>query len=506
MLRYISLLFLPFFLPSQWIVLWQHRYNGTGNWADYPTAVWQFSDAGGAFLYVTGMSYGDTSYYDFLTIKYPNFGHNPIWVRRYNSEFNGYDGATAGKTDASGDIFVTGFSQGRYGYDFLTLKYDRNGDLLWERRDNGPGDNDDIPYYLEVDRNGNVYVGGISYVDDLRAYDATIIKYANSGETLWQRFYNSDSNGNDIPVGMVIDRNDNIFLAVYSWGGERQRFDYLVLKYDPCGNLIFVRRFNGIGDDDDYPRGIVTDSMNIYITGSSVGVNSCDYWTLKLDSLGNLLWERRFDRGWDDHATAIKYNDGFLGITGYSYSLSSRYDLLTVCYDTAGQEIRDWVFDGGGEDFGYGINASMSSLNERFWLVTGCSERGGNYDLISLIYYLTGNEDFRHIYDGPAERKDYGIKVAEVRDGFVVIGASEGRGSYYDYYTVCYLRPSGMEEKGSPSLSLAKGLFGIYEITGRKVGDGEIRKRGDLSKLSLTPGVYILKGKKGLTKKIVVPK
>lgn len=493
-------------------LLWETRYNGTGNWADYPTAI----DFSGPGLYVTGMSYGDTSYYDFVTIVYDDTNGDLRWIRRYNSEFNGYDCPTAMK-----EGIVTGYSQGISGYDFLTLRYDDYGNLLWERRFNGPGNSDDIPYCLELDGEGNIYVAGISFIDTLGAYDCCLLKYSNNGDTLWRRFYNSDSNGNDIPQGIAIDRDGNIILAVYSWGGERSKFDFLVLKYDAGGNLLFARRFNGPGSDDDYPRAVAIGyGDSIYIAGTSYGQNA-DYWLLKLDPNGNLIWERRVDRGWDDHLWAMSHHWwDCTAVTGYSYSPISGYDIWTISYDGSGYERWQEIYDGGGQDFGYGIIASGDYFPAQY--VIGCSQnRQGDYDFISLRYGPFGGDEFRHIYNGPAGGNDYGRVVSiaphphHIAELLAVAGYSEGVGSYYDYYTVLYEWPvSGVKEDNLSSDNKverkASSVPEVYDIMGRKVKEiepSEFEKfRGsEVRKLKALPaGVYILKPVRGKTKKIVI--
>jgi hypothetical protein len=46
--------------------------------------------------------------------------------------------------DEQGNVYVTGRSpDSGTDYDYATLKYDSNGNLLWEQRDNGPGSGSD---------------------------------------------------------------------------------------------------------------------------------------------------------------------------------------------------------------------------------------------------------------------------------------------------------------------------------------------------------------------------
>jgi hypothetical protein len=48
------------------------------------------------------------------------------------------------------------------GYDFVTIKYDSQGELLWIQRYNGLGIDYDESFAISVDASGNVYVAGRS--------------------------------------------------------------------------------------------------------------------------------------------------------------------------------------------------------------------------------------------------------------------------------------------------------------------------------------------------------
>jgi hypothetical protein len=95
--------------------LWTNRYNGPGDTNDYAQALAVGNDG---TVYVTGYSWGAGSFYDYLTIAYSSDGV-PLWTNRYNGPANGYDQAFAMAVDGSGNIYVTGYSQG----DCTTIKY-----------------------------------------------------------------------------------------------------------------------------------------------------------------------------------------------------------------------------------------------------------------------------------------------------------------------------------------------------------------------------------------------
>jgi hypothetical protein len=113
---------------------WVRSYNGTGNDADEAFAI-AVDDSG--YVYVTGYSYGETDNQDYATIKYYPNG-DTVWVRRYNGPGNAGDWARALVIDSSYNVYVTGRSTGsEANFDYTTIKYYPNGDTAWLRRYNG---------------------------------------------------------------------------------------------------------------------------------------------------------------------------------------------------------------------------------------------------------------------------------------------------------------------------------------------------------------------------------
>jgi hypothetical protein len=139
-------------------------------------------------VYVTGYSYNSAGNKDYVTIKYGPNG-NWLWGRRYNSPYDGDDEAKALAVDADGNVYVTGYSKNSDGdYDYVTIKYGPSGNWLWGRRYNSPYNRNDYVYALAVDAAGNVYVTGLSYQSYVND-DYVTIKYGPGGNWLWGRRY-----------------------------------------------------------------------------------------------------------------------------------------------------------------------------------------------------------------------------------------------------------------------------------------------------------------------------
>lgn len=154
--------------------------------------------------------------------------------------------------DSSGNVVVTGssFVTGIPGYDFTTIKYSPAGAVLWTRRYNGTGNSDDNPSAIAVDSAGNVFVTG-----------STTIGYSSSDVPLWTNHWGAGS--------IAVDRSGNVFVTGISTGSTGD-LDYATLAYSGAGAPLWINRYNGPGNHNDYARAMAVDrSGNVFVTGAS---------------------------------------------------------------------------------------------------------------------------------------------------------------------------------------------------------------------------------------------
>jgi hypothetical protein len=177
-------------------------------------------------IYVSGWVHRTDSGYDYVTIRYDSDG-NQQWAARYNGAANGDDKAAAIVIGTTG-IYVTGSSAGDDGnMDFLTLKYDFSGKLLWQARYNSAENGDDIARSITIDASDNIYITG---------------------------------SGNAIPG----DEGGSSYLPAPSRPGKSKGY-YATVKYDSDGNQLWTARYAGTGDRDDLARVVKTDAVATYM-------------------------------------------------------------------------------------------------------------------------------------------------------------------------------------------------------------------------------------------------
>jgi hypothetical protein len=221
--------------------------------------------------------------------------------------------------DAAGNAFVAARSDG-----FHVSKYSGgSGALLWEQR-GGTGSNySDAAVTIATDANGDVIAAGVLGSDFYTA------KYAGKdGHLLWQQRYNGIGNDSDGATHLAIDPDGNVIVSGYTVAfGKAQDFqdafgdwvhipappDMYTAKYDGTdGHLLWERRYDGPAQDKDYPAGLGVDpDGNAIVTGYSArlradGSKDIDIYTAKYaGATGEILWEKRADRGSYDYATGL---------------------------------------------------------------------------------------------------------------------------------------------------------------------------------------------------------
>jgi uncharacterized delta-60 repeat protein len=419
---------------------WVARYNGPDNFHDFATAL--AVDASGN-IYVTGYSWGSGTAYDYATVKYNNSGVEQ-WIARYNGPGNDDDYAITIAVDASGNVYVTGASYGSgTSRDYATVKYNSSGEEQWVARYNGPGNADDYAAALVIDASGNVYVTGESWGSGT-SFEYATVKYNSSGTEQWVARYNGPGNSGDYATAIAVDASGNVYVTGWSYGQGTSN-DYATVKYNSSGEEQWVARYNGPGNSGDHATALAVDvSGNVYVTGES----GSDYATVKYNSSGVEQWVARYNgpENYDDRAVALAVDvSGNVYVTGQSRGSGTHYDYATVKYNSSGAE--QWVarYDSTKSSFESATALAVDASGNVY--VTGKSgDSVSSYDYATVKYNNSGVEQWVALYNGPGNSGDYATALAVDASGNVyVTGHSWGSGTSNDYATVKY-NSSGMEQ------------------------------------------------------------
>jgi hypothetical protein len=417
---------------------WVQRLNGNAN--DNDEALALVIDRKGNVI-VTGFSISNGTGADYATVKYDN-NREEKWVTRFNGPGNGFDIPLAIAADHKGNVYVTGtITAGTGENEIGTIKYDDDGNTKWVQRFNGPGFGSDQGSAIAADKKGNVYITG-SIAGNATETDIISIKYDKNGDSMWVRIYNGPGNGFDRANAIAVDDDGNTYVTGVS-AGNGTGLDITTIKYDEDGDLEWVQRYNGANNSTDEAQALTIDTRgNVYVTGSvdQGNGNFRDIVTIKYNKAGQQQWVATYHR---DHesGTAIAVDDAgnvyLTGVTGPGTEDADN-DYVTIKYNSAG--VQQWVsiFASPGDAQNGGANDLVLDANDNVY-ITGVSAFQNGLDYATIKYNTNGAQQWVAIYNGPGNGRDLASGIGLDKKGNVyVTGFSEGNGTGFDYATIKY--------------------------------------------------------------------
>jgi hypothetical protein len=263
--------------------------------------------------------------------------------------------------DADGNTYVVGSRRVGSQWRIVTTKYRRDGTVAWHAMQPADAPNPgQFPYGVGVDAAGNVYVTGTNYVEFVT------LKYDADGQAVWDRRWSMPFGNGGLyqqPRAMAVDAAGNVYVAGRSQSGGSgiDDFDYGLVKYDTDGNLAWSARYDGPEGLNDEVEAIAIDADGAaYLTGTSKrSGNRTEYATVKFDALGVQQWATHFGNGlFGDGAHAIVVNGDSVVVTGAT-NYNGNYDAGTVAYDRA-TGTQQWTARYAGLGFGGGADAGWA--------------------------------------------------------------------------------------------------------------------------------------------------
>jgi hypothetical protein len=331
----------------------------------------------------------------------------------------GYIAGGSSKSSISGDRSEANWDSTLAKYDYWVVKLNSTGQKVWDKRFGGALQ--DNFYSLALTKDGGYILGGDSYSNAdgdktqtcRGGFDYWIVKIDSDGTKQWDKRFGG--NGNE-SLGEVQQTTDGGYIiggtstsglngdkTQYNWGGGNKE-DYWVVKTDSAGNKQWDKRFGG--DRYDFETTIKqTKDGGFLLGGYSDSDTSGDktqanwaytynFWVVRIDSMGNQLWDKRFGGTRGEHLLAMIEVDGGFVLAGDSYSdisgdkgqvSNGSMDYWIIKIDSAGNKIWDKGFGGNDEDQLY----SIAKTTDGGYLLSGDSR----------TRYASGNKSEDNVVD-----------------------------------------------------------------------------------------------------------
>ncbi|MFL5765779.1 MAG: SBBP repeat-containing protein [Bacteroidia bacterium] len=224
-------------------------------------------------IYITGTGVVSGQGNNYFTIKLNNLLVQQ-WQSTYDGASNLDDISKGVQVDASGNVFVTGYStitgQGR---NMVTIKYNSSGTQQWAQTYNNPLNTDDEAYGIALDNSGNAYVTGYNE-SVLNQKDFYTIKYNTSGTSIWEIATDGSNHLHDVATNIVIDNAGAVIVAGQSETSTGV-YEYLTVKYVEK-NVITPTDFNSESPRSSF---LYYENKGQLVDQSNTAVPSVRYYT-----------------------------------------------------------------------------------------------------------------------------------------------------------------------------------------------------------------------------------
>ena len=343
--------------------------------------------------------------------------------------------------DASGFVYVTGNSFDGVGYNWLTVKYDTDGNQIWwQPFDTGNGD--DIACAIEVDNTGNVYVVG--YTPDNTIHDWRFIKYDADGTLIWNK---TRDWGQDVDQGchdIVVDTAGGYLYMIGDYISPNGTWDYLCVKCDLDGNYVTQNGWSGgTGVDNNGWAIAMDDAGYIYVAGT-VWNATRDWGTVKYNANLGLIWNEIYDSGAEDNipASAIAVDHtGCVYLAGWVENTSDDWQIVKYAAD--GTFLWNKTIDTGNDEGAWGVVVDAAG----YIYVNGDFDSGTNWDCRTIKCDADGNPLWNVTYNYVGDDAGRGVVIDD--SGFLYVVGHSFRTTDRDFITIKYEQQTGIAEQSS---------------------------------------------------------
>jgi len=356
----------------------------------------------------------------------------PEWARTYGgAKDDMYHDTVVIKTN-DGGYALAGYTEnfGAVQKDFWLVKTDADGNPEWNKTYDRQG-GVERPLSVIQTSDGGYAITGVARTSEIavNSNDFWLVKTDADGNPEWNKTY--DGGARDDGACTVIETNDGGYALVGSTNSFGGDFDAWLIKTYSDGTMEWNYSYGGSGHDYGYSMVYTSDGEYI-IAGQTPGQTGpsspSDFWLFKVNSTGQLQWERTYGGPYGDSAlSVIQTSDGGYAMTGYAYPLGAgNMDFWLVKTNSTGHEQWNQTYGGPNDEHA----CSVIQTVDGGYAIVGCTESFGavNGDFWLVKTNSTGHEQWNWRYGGDGE--DWGQSVIQTSDGgYVLAGYTNSCGA-----------------------------------------------------------------------------
>lgn len=288
--------------------------------------------------------------------------------------------------------------------DYWIAKMDEKGSLEWQKNFGSKGK--DFLKMMKATKDGGYILGGnsSSSKSELKKSDCNgkddlwIVKLNAAGGITWEKTiggFNQENLGDILPTsdGYLIGGSSNSPISGNKTESCKGNSDYWIVKLDSKGEIAWQKTYGGSRVDilkvicqTTDGGAIIAGSSNSPMSGDKTegGYGFQDFWLIRIDKSGEIIWQRTIGaEGDDDLSCMIRLRDGNYIVAGTSNSGSN------ALKSTSGKDTDFWIF-------------KMNEMGEILW------QKNYDYGKVDILVSVEENNDGTIVVGGYAQSEVMG--------------------------------------------------------------------------------------------------
>lgn len=331
-----------------------------------------------------------------------------VWSKTYfNPNGTGSDYSDKTIIDNQGNTYIACATRTQNtSDDIMVLKYNSAGLLQWSKTYNYSYNGTEQPNDICLDNSGNIYVTGTSTRTQGGYYDCVLLKFDPNGNILWVKRINKTNYADRKSEGVSLAFRDGIYVGVnYIYNGWSESG---IAKYSAAGDSVAYLQTGFLSNFSYRMWKMVQDNnLNIYAiySGDLLPNEEEDLVVKKIGTNGSLslIWTKTYTGSshLNDRARDIAVGpDGNIFITGHTYVSNQGANLILMKFgrDDGAVLMQKTYNDAINNQDDYGVKVSFDN-NLNILVAGGTSGLNSPSNILMLKYSPTGTLMFTKTYD-----------------------------------------------------------------------------------------------------------
>ncbi len=184
------------------------------------------------------------------------------------------------------------------------------------------GAGSDVASQARPTSDGGIITAGFTTSSGAGGEDLWVVKLDTAGAVLWSRAYGGPA---DERAYVILETSDGFIVLGWTESFGAGGRDAWILKLDVLGNVLWQKTYGGPGfDQGDDIRATSDGGFIAACFTMSAGAGSEDFWLLKIDASGTIQWQRVLGGTGSDLVEHVETTgDGGYLVTGFTQSFGS---------------------------------------------------------------------------------------------------------------------------------------------------------------------------------------